>query len=172
MSRTDIWKCDGAGTAFVIGLLEIICGELETGAQSLFSWSFRLPLEPDCFTSDGKFPDVRDQSGVTRFIAVSVKTFVLCLGASFGLMLSLDNTRDMWLQQAEQCGLIDLDAVWWRVPLYLLCSASVLGQYRFPVRHYWRGLTVQLAAYETQYQLQKCALQHEGLWYLILLAIY
>ena len=93
-------------------------------------------------------------SGVTRFIAVSVKTFVLCLGASFGLMISLDNTRDMWLQQAQQCGLIDLDAMWWRVPLYLLCSASVLGQYRFPVRHYWRGLVVQLAAYEVQYQVQ------------------
>jgi hypothetical protein len=95
---------------------------------------------------------------VTRFIAVSVKTFVLCLGASFGLMLSLDNTRDMWLQQAEQCGLVDLNAVWWRVPLYLLCSASVLGQYRFPVRHYWRGLIVQLAAYEVQYEIQKCVL--------------
>ena len=38
------------GTAFVIGLLEIIAGELETG--------------------------------VTRFIAVSVKTFVLCLTTS------------------------------------------------------------------------------------------
>lgn len=97
-------------------------------------------------------------SGVTRFIAVSVKTFVLCLGASFGLMLSLDNTHDMWLQQAEQCGLVDLNAVWWRVPLYLLCSASVLGQYRFPVRHYWRGLIVQLAAYEVQYETQKCVL--------------
>lgn len=41
------------GTAFVIGLLEIIAGELDTGT--------------------------------TRFIAVSVKTFVLCLGAAFGI---------------------------------------------------------------------------------------
>ena len=93
---------------------------------------------------------------------MSVKTFVLCLGASFGLMMSLDNTRDMWLQQEQQCGLIDLDAMWWRVPLYLLCSASVLGQYRFPVRHYWRGLVVQLAAYEVQYELQKYALHHNS----------
>ena len=30
----------------------------------------------------------------------------------------------------------------------------MLGQYRFPVRHYWRGLTVQLVAYEAQYELQ------------------
>ena len=29
----------------------------------------------------------------------------------------------------------------------------MLGQYRFPVRHYWRGLTVQLVAYEAQYEL-------------------
>ena len=41
----------------------------------------------------------------------------------------------------------------WRIPLYLLCSASALGQYRFPVVHYWRGLIVQLVAYEVQYQL-------------------
>ena len=69
-------------------------------------------------------------------------------------MSSLDQTLDMWYEQEAQCGLTDLNAVWWRVPLYLLCSASVLGQYRFPVRHYWRSLLVQLAAYETQYQVQ------------------
>ena len=69
-------------------------------------------------------------------------------------MSSLDQTLDMWYEQENQCGLTDLNAVWWRVPLYLLCSASVLGQYRFPVRHYWRSLLVQLAAYETQYQVQ------------------
>lgn len=97
------------GTAFVIGLLEIIAGELETG--------------------------------VTRFIAVSVKTFVLCLGASFGMMLglsdpgaellgnqtTLNGTHDKWLAQAENCGPgghdLNLDEVWWRIPLYLLCSA-------------------------------------------------
>ena len=44
---------DALGTAFVVGLLEIIAGEIETG--------------------------------VTRFIGVSVKTFVLCLGAGFAL---------------------------------------------------------------------------------------
>ena len=100
------------GTAFVIGLLEIIAGELETG--------------------------------VTRFIAVSVKTFVLCLGASFGMMLglsdpgaellgnqtTLNGTHDKWLAQAENCGPgghdLNLDEVWWRIPLYLLCSARYM----------------------------------------------
>jgi len=37
--------------------------------------------------------------------------------------------------------------------LYLACSASALGQYRFPINSYWRGLIVQLAGYEVQYQL-------------------
>ena len=109
------------GTAFVIGLLEIMAGELETG--------------------------------VTRFIAVSVKTFVLCLGAGFGMMFTMEHTRDKWIQQNDNCGLIALDEKWWRIPLYLLCSASVLGQYRMPIRFYWRGLLVQLAAYEVQYQV-------------------
>jgi hypothetical protein len=40
-------------------------------------------------------------------------------------------------------------------PRFVLpCAQSVLGQYRFPVRHYWRALVVQLAAYEVQYELQ------------------
>jgi hypothetical protein len=110
------------GTAFVIGLLEIIAGELETG--------------------------------VTRFIAVSVKTFVLSLGAALGLMLATNNTANQnWFDsQKHHCQLIDLHAVWWRIPLYLLCSASALGQYRYPIVQYWRGLAVQLAAYEVQYQ--------------------
>mmetsp|Transcript_41195 Transcript_41195/g.60989 ORF Transcript_41195/g.60989 Transcript_41195/m.60989 type:complete len:748 (-) Transcript_41195:196-2439(-) len=111
------------GTAFVIGLLEIIAGELETG--------------------------------VTRFIAVSVKTFVLCLGASFGMLLVLKNPSATWLESSESCGDINLDTHWWRIPLYLACSASALGQYRFPIILYWRGLAVQLAAYEVQYQVQK-----------------
>lgn len=110
------------GTAFVLGLLEIIAGELETG--------------------------------VTRFIAVSVKTFVLCLGAGFGMLLTLENASDAWQHQAENCGTIDLGEQTWRIPLYLLCSAAALGQYRFPVIGYWRGLLVQLAGYEVQYQLQ------------------
>jgi hypothetical protein len=112
------------GTAFVIGLLEIIAGELETG--------------------------------VTRFIAVSVKTFVLCLGSGLGLMIVLNkDTAKAWAESESHCGLHDLDVEWWRIPLYLLCSASVLGQYRFPIRHWWRGLFVQLAGYEVQYQVQK-----------------
>jgi len=109
------------GTAFVLGLLEIIAGELETG--------------------------------VTRFMAVSIKTFVLCLGASFGLLLTSPSPADIWSEQSENCGSIDLGAQWWRIPLYLACSVFALAQYRFPVVSYWRGLTVQLVAYEVQYQV-------------------
>ena len=108
------------GTAFVVGLLEIIAGELQTG--------------------------------VTRFIAVSVKTFVLCLGATIGMQMTLVNSADTWSDQKSQCGQIDLGSQWWRIPLYLACSVSVLGQYRFPIVQYWRGLTVQLAAYEVQFR--------------------
>ena len=115
------------GTAFVIGLLEIIAGELETG--------------------------------VTRFIAVSVKTFVLTLGSAIGLQMSLagsgGNVFDSWTDNFVQCNKINLDDQWWRIPLYLLCSASVLGQYRFPIANYWRGLVVQLVGYEVQYQMFK-----------------
>jgi len=42
---------------------------------------------------------------------------------------------------------------WWRLPLYILCSVSVLGQYRFVVMNYWLGLLVQLAGYEIQYRV-------------------
>jgi len=41
----------------------------------------------------------------------------------------------------------------WRIPLYLLCSVAVLGQYRLPVDQYWRGLIVMLVAYEVQYSV-------------------
>jgi hypothetical protein len=109
------------GTAFVLGILEIISGELETG--------------------------------VVRFMAVAVKTFVLTLGTTFGMQLTLENSLDAWQDQNGNCGTIDLDAQWWRIPLYLLCSACALGQYRFPIVDYWRGLVVQLVGYEVQYQL-------------------
>jgi len=112
------------GTAFVLGILEIIGGELETG--------------------------------VTRFIAVSVKTFVLCLGAGFGMM-AVGNATDVWFEQQANCDAgsgIDLTVVWWRVPLYLLCSVAVLGQYRFPVVRYWRALVTMLVGYEVQYRTQ------------------
>ena len=108
------------GTAFVLGILEILAGELETG--------------------------------VTRFIAVSVKTFVLCLGASFGLLV-VGNAQEVWFAQADNCGRINLDEEWWRIPMYLLCSVAVLGQYRFPIVRYWRALIVMLAGYEVQYQM-------------------
>ncbi len=107
------------GTAFVIGILEIISGEL--------------------------------QVGVTRFIAVSVKTFVLCLGAGFGLLV-VGNATEAWYEQSDNCGKIDLDDKWWRIPLYLLCSCAVLGQYRFPVVRYWRALLVMLVGYVVQYE--------------------
>jgi hypothetical protein len=92
-------------------------------------------------------------TGVTRFIAVSVKTFVLCLGAAFGMLIALPIGDNTWLKQEENCNSIDLEAVWWRIPLYLLSSASALGQYRMPIVVYWRGLAVQLAAYEVQYHV-------------------
>lgn len=104
----------------MLGILEILAGELETG--------------------------------VTRFIAVSVKTFVLSLGAGFGLLVVGDASK-VWLEQAENCGRIDLDDEWWRIPLYLACSAAVLGQYRFPIVRYWRALIVMLVGYEVQYQM-------------------
>lgn len=112
------------GTAFVVGIIEIIAGELETG--------------------------------VTRFIAVSVKTFVLSMGASIGLSIVLEqDTSVAWIDQSQNCGNIDLNEQWWRIPLYLLCSASALGQYRMPIVRYWRALAVQLAGYEVQYQAQR-----------------
>lgn len=112
------------GTAFVIGILEIVAGELQTG--------------------------------VTRFIAVSVKTFVLTLGSVIGLQLIVsENAFDAWNAQTgpEVCNTIDLKEMWWRTPLYLLCSASALGQYRTPIVSYWRGLVVQLVGYEIQFQM-------------------
>jgi len=109
------------GTAFVIGILEIITGELETG--------------------------------VTRFMAVSIKTFVLCLSASFGMLLTLEAPADVWKDQTSNCNQIQLGNMWWRIPLYLACSASALAQYRFRVVEYWRGLAVQLVGYEVQYQV-------------------
>lgn len=112
------------GTAFVLGILEIISGELETG--------------------------------VVRFMAVGVKTFVLTLGTTFGMQMTLDNSLEAWQDPGNvNCGRINLDEHWWRIPLYLLCSASTLGQYRMPINVYWRGLTVQLVGYEVQYQLFK-----------------
>jgi len=118
------------GTAFVIGILEIIAGELETG--------------------------------VVRFMAVSVKTFVLTLGTTFGMRIVLDDSMSAWLDQKNNCGQIDLDDKWWRIPLYLACSASALGQYRLPIVHYWRGLIVQLAGYEVQYQAAKYFAKSDG----------
>lgn len=71
------------------------------------------------------------------------------------MRLTLDNSLGAWLDNDGNCGNIDLDDVWYRIPLYLLCSASALGQYRFPIVHYPRGLAIQLVGYEVQYQLFK-----------------
>mmetsp|Transcript_26409 Transcript_26409/g.60849 ORF Transcript_26409/g.60849 Transcript_26409/m.60849 type:complete len:396 (+) Transcript_26409:987-2174(+) len=107
------------GTAFVIGLLEIIAGELETG--------------------------------VTRFIAVTIKTFVLCLGASLGMLIILKEPELEWeTQNAENCGAIYTLDTWWRIPLYILCSISVLGQYRMPITKYVQALVVMLVGWEVQ----------------------
>lgn len=95
------------------------------------------------------------ETGVIRFMAVAVKTFVLTMGSSWGLQMVSDNPVDAFLDEAGNCDRIDLDEQWWRIPLYLLCSASALGQYRFPIVHYWRGLAVQLVGYEVQYQIFK-----------------
>ncbi|CAE7202976.1 PLRG1 [Symbiodinium microadriaticum] len=109
------------GTAFVVGLVEILAGELETG--------------------------------VTRFMAVSIKTFVLCVMACFGMLLAVPNPGQVWEAQSQNCGVINLADQWWRVPLYLACSLAVLGQYRFRLEQCWRGLLVQLAGYEVQFQV-------------------
>lgn len=116
------------GTAFVIGLLEIIAGELQTG--------------------------------VTRFLAVAVKTFVLSVGSAAGLTMVLGgDVYEIWIDQLHPehgvCDTFELGSrypwdPWWRIPLYLLCSVSVLGQYRFVIMNYWAGLLVQLAAYVVQ----------------------
>lgn len=109
------------GTAFVIGLLEIIAGELETG--------------------------------VTRFVAVSVKTFVLSLGASLGLLVAVQgNALDTWQESEGNCSSGFTDE-WWRIPVYLLCSVGVLGQYRIQFDRYWCALVVQFVAYEVQYKV-------------------
>lgn len=108
------------GTAFVIGILEIMAGELDTG--------------------------------VTRFIAVTVKTFVLNLGASIGLLV-VGDASTVWYEQASNCQRIELNDQPWRIPLYLACSAAVLGQYRYPMVRYWRALVVMLVGYEVQFQM-------------------
>lgn len=113
------------GTAFVIGLLEILCGELQTG--------------------------------VTRFLAVAVKTFVLSIGSAIGLTLVLrGEAYTSWRtsNESDACHSY-LDDGWSKYILYLLCSVSVLGQYRFTLLDYWAGLIVQLVAYLAQQRVQK-----------------
>lgn len=115
------------GTAFVIGILEIIAGELETG--------------------------------VTRLVGVTIKTFVLSLGAAFGMSLIFRDPApyDAWMEQKDNCDQPNIvrTETGPRILCYLLCSAAALAQYRFPIANYWRGLVVQLAGYEVQYQIQK-----------------
>jgi len=111
------------GTAFVIGVLEIISGELQTG--------------------------------VTRFLGVAIKTFMLSLGSALGLTLVLGNdVYDAWTNPpgSEICDSSFIENKWWRFPLYVLCSVSVLGQYRFVTTLYCAGLIVQCAAYMAQYE--------------------
>jgi hypothetical protein len=78
-------------------------------------------------------------------VAVSVKTFVLCLGASFGMQWVSIDVNDVFRTQVENCGQLEISGAAWRIPLYLLCSAACLGQYRFPLVDYGRGLVVTLS---------------------------
>jgi hypothetical protein len=90
---------------------------------------------------------------VTRFVGVTVKTFVLSLGASVGLLLAFageTGAADAWY--TSSCNREFIDGKWWRILLYLGNCVFVLGQYRLPIAHYWRALVVQLVAYEVQYQ--------------------
>ena len=114
------------GTAFVVGLLEIVAGQVETG--------------------------------VTRFMAVTIKTFVLSMSTVIGMDIIIQEPASEWeYQRTNNCGLIDLDVHWWRIPLYLACSAAALGQYRVRFIEYWRGLIVQLVGYEIQYQVMNAS---------------
>merc|ERR1712232_1207221 len=91
------------------------------------------------------------KTGVTRLIAVSIKTFVLSVGAALGIKLLIPNTYDAWIDQRDNyCSLIDLGAVWWKYPFYLLCCVTVLGQYRFPVTKWYRALIVMFVGYYVQ----------------------
>ena len=93
-------------------------------------------------------------TGVTRFVGVTVKTFVLSLGASIGLMLTFageTGASNAWY--ASSCNKEFLEYKWWRILLYLGNCVFVLGQYRLPIAQYWRALFVQLIAYEVQYEV-------------------
>ncbi len=98
-------------------------------------------------------------TGVTRFVGVAVKTFVLSLGAGLGLMISVagsytgENEGAAGAWHASTCNPDFVEGKWWRIPLYLACSVFVLGQYRLPIAQYWRALVVQLVAYEVQYKV-------------------
>lgn len=93
--------------------------------------------------------------GVTRLVAVSVKTFLLSLGAGVGLMISSwGGAAEIWFESEEQhCHADFLTGQWHRIPTYLLCSVAVLGQYHLPLDRHWLALCVMLAAYEAQYQV-------------------
>jgi hypothetical protein len=93
-------------------------------------------------------------TGVTRFVGVTLKTFVLSLGASVGLLLAFAGEAGpaaAWY--ASSCNSSFVDGAWWRLLLYLGNCVFVLGQYRLPIAQYWRALIVQLIAYEVQYQV-------------------
>ena len=93
------------GTAFVIGLLEIIAGELDTGTTRFIAGnSTTLSITMG-------FPET-PLNEIACGCSVSVKTFVLCLGSAFGLMITMGGeTHAKWLQQADNCG-CPLGPVW------------------------------------------------------------
>jgi len=94
---------------------------------------------------------------VTRFVGVTLKTFVLSLGASVGLLLAFAGQQawaaNAWYASSSSCDGSFVDGAWWRLLVYLGNCIFVLGQYRLPIAHYWRALIVQLVAYEVQYQV-------------------
>jgi len=58
-----------------------------------------------------------------------------------------------WYSSEENCNKDFVSGQPWRIPLYLLCSVAVLGQYRLPIAQYWQGLVIQFIAYEVQYSV-------------------
>lgn len=94
------------------------------------------------------------ETGVTRFIAVSVKTFVLSLGASLGLMIAVGgDALKTWNLSNEYCEPVkDMRSYWWRYPMYIASSVAVLGQYRLPPSQYLRALIVMTVGYAAQFE--------------------
>jgi len=134
------------GTAFVIGILEIIAGELETGvtrfvAVSVKTFVLRSARDAARYTVNGmpRFVASRPLLARTAWLSDGLPSTVVrnSLGAAAGMVFTLESSggaASAWQEQDGYCGLVDLQEKWWRIPLYLLCSVSVLGQVRARLR--------------------------------------